>query len=131
MRIAVDVMGGDHGPSVVIAGVTQALSSPGQERVHSLFVVGREDEIKAAMAEHRCADPRIEVVHASQALTMEDNPLTAIRKKKDASVVRAVALVSDGKADAVISLETREAWSPLRHSALADPMASSDRRLRP
>jgi glycerol-3-phosphate acyltransferase PlsX len=104
MRIAVDVMGGDHGPSVVIAGVTQALSLPGQERVRSLFVVGREDEIKAAMAEHRCADPRIEVVHASQALTMEDNPLTAIRKKKDASVVRAVALVSDGKADAVISL---------------------------
>lgn len=104
MRIAVDVMGGDHGPSVVIAGIRQALLSPGQERLEALFLVGREAEINAALAEHQCSDKRVQVVHASELLTMEDNPLTAVRRKKDSSIVRAVALVSDGKADAVMSL---------------------------
>jgi phosphate acyltransferase len=104
MRIAVDVMGGDLGSGVVVSGVKIALESPGHERMEKLFLVGAESEVKAALQQHDCTDARIEVVNATQVLTMEDNPLTAIRRKKDASVVRAVALVRDGKADAVISL---------------------------
>jgi glycerol-3-phosphate acyltransferase PlsX len=104
MRIAVDVMGGDHGCGVVVSGVKIALESPGHERIEKLFLVGTEVEVKAALAKESCADPRVEVVNATQVLTMEDNPLTAIRRKKDASVVRAVALVRDGKAEAVVSL---------------------------
>jgi glycerol-3-phosphate acyltransferase PlsX len=104
MRIAVDVMGGDHGCGVVVSGVKLALTSPGHERIEKLFLVGAETEVKSALQQQGCADPRVEVVHATQVLTMEDNPLTAIRRKKDSSVVRAVALVRDGKADAVVSL---------------------------
>jgi glycerol-3-phosphate acyltransferase PlsX len=104
MRIAVDVMGGDHGSGVVVSGVRMALEAPGRGRLDKLFLVGAEKEVKAAMQQHGCADARIEVVNATQVLTMQDNPLTAIRRKKDASVVRAVALVGEGKADAVISL---------------------------
>jgi phosphate acyltransferase len=104
MRIAVDVMGGDHGPGIVIAGVKQALLADGNERINELYLVGLESDIQAALREHSCADPRVHVVHASQSLTMDDDPLTAVRRKKDASVVRAVALVRDGKADAVMSL---------------------------
>jgi phosphate acyltransferase len=104
MRIAVDVMGGDHGPAVVIAGVKSALQSAGNERIQRLFLVGEEAAVKSALQQHAVNDSRVEVVHASQALTMEDNPLTAIRRKKDASVVRAVGLVRDGKAQAVMSL---------------------------
>ena len=104
MRIAVDVMGGDHGCKVVVSGVKTALATPGHERIEKLFLVGAEAEVKAALQAQGCADARVEVVNATQVLTMEDNPLTAIRRKKDSSVVRAVALVSDGKADAVISL---------------------------
>ena len=104
MRIAVDVMGGDHGPAVVIAGVKIALAEPDNERIKKLFLVGDEAAVKAALQQQGCADARIEVVHASQVLTMEDNPLTAIRRKKDASVVRTVALVRDGKADSILSL---------------------------
>jgi glycerol-3-phosphate acyltransferase PlsX len=104
MRIAVDVMGGDHGCGVVVSGVKVALTSPGHERIEKLFLVGAETEVKSALQQQGCADPRVEVVHATQVLTMEDNPLTAIRRKKDSSVVRAVALVRDGKADAVVSL---------------------------
>ena len=104
MRIAVDVMGGDHGPAVVIAGVKAALAAQDNEQIQKLFLVGDEGAVKVALQQHACTDPRVEVVHASQVLTMEDNPLTAIRRKKDASVVRAVAIVRDGKADAVLSL---------------------------
>ena len=104
MRIAVDVMGGDHGCGVVVSGVKLAFATPGRERIEKLFLVGAEGEVKAALQEHGCADRRIEVVNATQVLTMEDNPLTAIRRKKDSSVVRAVALVREGKADAIISL---------------------------
>lgn len=97
-------MGGDHGPAVVIAGVKIALASPGNEHVERLFLVGDEAALKSGLQQCDVADSRVEVVHASQVMTMEDNPLTAIRRKKDASVVRAVKLVSDGQAQAVMSL---------------------------
>ena len=104
MRIAVDVMGGDHGCGVVVSGVKLALAARGHECIEKLFLVGAQSEVNAALQQNGCADSRVEVVNATQVLTMEDNPLTAIRRKKDASVVRAVALVREGKADAVISL---------------------------
>jgi glycerol-3-phosphate acyltransferase PlsX len=49
------------------------------------------------------ADPRVEIVHASEVLTMEDKPLAAVRRKKDSSIVRAMELVKEGKAEALIS----------------------------
>ncbi len=97
-------MGGDHGYGVVVSGVRLALQAPGHECIEKLFLVGAEREVTAALREQGCSDSRIEVVNATQVLTMEDNPLMAIRRKKDASVVRAVALVRDGKASAVVSL---------------------------
>ena len=97
-------MGGDHGCGVVVAGVKIALGIPGHELIEKLFLVGAQQEVNAALQAQGCSDSRIEVVNATQVLTMEDNPLTAIRRKKDSSVVRAVALVRDGQADAVISL---------------------------
>ncbi len=97
-------MGGDHGSGVVVAGVKIALGAPGQELIEKLFLVGAEQEVNAALQAQGCSDSRLEIVNATQVLTMEDNPLTAIRRKKDSSVVRAVGLVRDGKAAAVISL---------------------------
>ena len=101
MRIVVDVMGGDHGCTVVIDGVNQALQAHPQ--ITELFVVGNEAEIEAALAQSRSRDPRLRVVHASEVLTMEDKPAQAVRRKRDASIARAVDLVKAGKADAVIS----------------------------
>ncbi len=101
MRIAVDVMGGDHGCGVVVEGVKQALQT--DLSIRTLFLVGNESEIQAARKETHLADSRIEIVHASEVLTMEDKPLEGIRKKKDSSMVRAIELVRDGKADAIIS----------------------------
>jgi glycerol-3-phosphate acyltransferase PlsX len=102
MRIAVDVMGGDHGCGVVIEGANRALQN--DQRITALYLVGQKSEIHAALPSGGFRDHRVRVVHASEVLTMEDKPAAAVRKKKDCSMVRAIELVHDGKADAVISL---------------------------
>ena len=101
MRIAVDVMGGDHGCPVVIEGVKQALET--EKSIAALYLVGNETEIHSARERAQLRDSRVQILHASEVLTMEDKPLEGIRKKKDSSMVRAIELVREGKADAVIS----------------------------
>lgn len=101
MRIVVDVMGGDHGCGVVVEGVKLALQS--NRKITELYLVGQEPEIQKALAKSRLQDPRIRLVHASEVLTMDDKPLAAVRKKRDSSLVRAIDLVKDGQAEAVIS----------------------------
>ena len=101
MRIAVDVMGGDHGSGVVIDGVKLALKAfPGISEFH---LVGLKTEIEAELARAQCRDSRLRILHASEVMSMTDKPLDAVRKKKDCSMVRALELVRDGKADAVVS----------------------------
>jgi glycerol-3-phosphate acyltransferase PlsX len=102
MRIAVDVMGGDHGCGVVIEGAIRALQA--DRRITALFLVGQKSEIHAALPQRGFRDHRVRVVHASEILTMDDKPVAAVRRKKDCSIVRAVELVNDGKADAVVSV---------------------------
>lgn len=101
MRIAVDVMGGDHGCEVAVGGVKQALEA--DRAIDVLFLVGNEAELRKARENVSLDDPRVEIVHASEVLTMEDKPLEGIRRKKDSSMVRAIELVRDGRAEAVIS----------------------------
>ncbi|MDB6022043.1 MAG: Phosphate acyltransferase [Pedosphaera sp.] len=102
MKIAVDVMGGDHGCGVVIEGVKRALEA--DPKITALFLAGQPDEIQAALQASGLRDPRVQIVPASEVMTMEDKPTVALRKKKDSSMARAIELVADGKADAVISL---------------------------
>jgi glycerol-3-phosphate acyltransferase PlsX len=102
MRIAVDVMGGDHGCGVVIEGAKRALQ--GDKKISALFLVGDKAQIHAALPHRGFRDHRVRVVHASEVLTMEDKPTAAFRRKKDCSIARAFELVQEGKADAVVSL---------------------------
>jgi len=101
MRIAVDVMGGDHGCVVALAGVKLALAA--DDAISQILVVGRQEDIAAAQRQVNLRDDRLQVVHASEVLTMDDKPLEGIRKKKDSSLVRAIELVRGGQVDAVIS----------------------------
>ncbi len=94
-------MGGDHGCGVVIQGVKLALDS--DDRIGSALLVGQEDKIRPALQAAGLQDPRVQVVHASEVLTMKDSPVEGIRKKKDSSMVRAIELVREGQADAIIS----------------------------
>lgn len=94
-------MGGDHGSLVVIEGVKRALEA--DRAIETIFLVGNESEIQSARDKIQLADSRAVIVHASEVLTMDDKPLEGIRRKKDCSMLRAIGLVRDGKADAVIS----------------------------
>jgi len=102
MRIALDVMGGDHGCGVVVQGAKRALDT--HKEITALYLVGNKAAIHAALPPGGFRDHRVRVVHASEVLTMDDKPASAVRRKKDASVIRAVELVREKKADAVISL---------------------------
>ena len=102
MRIAVDVMGGDHGCGVVIAGVKAALLE--NKDITTIYLVGNKADIHAALPPRGFRDHRVRIVHASEVIEMEDKPVVALRKKKDSSIGRAAELVHDGEADALISL---------------------------
>jgi phosphate acyltransferase len=101
MRIVVDVMGGDRGPEVVVDGARLALKE--YSAISELYLVGNESEIRAAIKKTGLNDSRVQVLHASQVLTMEDKPVEGIRKKKDCSLLRAVDLLKDGRGQALIS----------------------------
>lgn len=101
MRIALDVMGGDHGCDVALAGAKLALAA--DPKISTLLLVGQQERIEPALKRTGLTDSRVQVLHASEVLTMEDKPLDAIRRKKDSSMVRAIDMVREGKADAVVS----------------------------
>jgi glycerol-3-phosphate acyltransferase PlsX len=102
MRIAVDVMGGDHGCGVIIAGVKRALEE--QKDISTIYLVGNKADIHAALPPRGFRDHRVRIVHTTEVVEMEDKPVVALRKKKDSSIARAAELVSEGKADALISV---------------------------
>lgn len=94
-------MGGDHGCGVVVEGVRQALAS--DRKLTKLYLVGNQEAIQAAIRQTGLRDDRIQVVHASEVLTMEDKPIDGLRRKKDCSIARSVELVKSGQAEAIIS----------------------------
>lgn len=101
-RIAVDAMGGDLGPSEVVAAVKLAYLE--QPDLSPITLVGNE-EILGPMISHAGLkrNPALNVLHASEVITMDDKPLAALKRKKDASMVRAIELVKSGEASGVVS----------------------------
>src|SRR5207249_2425163 len=101
MKIALDAMGGDFGPPNLVAGAVMAL---GEYRyINKLFLVGDSAQIEAELKKLGCNDNRIEIAHATQVVDMSDSAWSAVRRKKDSSVSRAVDLVKRGQADAIVS----------------------------
>lgn len=94
-------MGGDHAPSVVVAGVGMALAQYGA--ITELFLVGDETAIKEQMELQGVSDPRIEIVHASEVVGMGESGLKAVRQKKNSSISVALDLVKQGRAQAMVS----------------------------
>jgi glycerol-3-phosphate acyltransferase PlsX len=101
MKIALDAMGGDHAPENIVHGAVLALRE--YPHISQLFLTGDTARIEAVLKTHACNDARIEIVHTTQIVDMDDSGLDAVRKKKDSSVSRAVDLVKDGKAQAIVS----------------------------
>lgn len=100
-RIAVDAMGGDLGPAEVVAAVQLALQSA---NLNPITLVGDEAVLGPLLAQAGLQrDARLAVHHASEVITMDDKPLNALKKKKDSSMVRAIELVKNAEAGAVVS----------------------------
>ena len=102
MKIALDAMGGDFAPGNPVEGAIAALRDYPDV---SIVFVGDEKRIRQELLRHDTEGmtERISVHHASQIVDMSDSGLDSVRKKKDSSVSRAVDLVKDGEADAVVS----------------------------
>ncbi len=94
-------MGGDHGSGVVVEGARRALLA--HDSITALYLVGLQSEIEKALQQSNFRDPRVQIVNATEVLTMEDKPIVGLRKKKDCSILRGVDLIKDGKADALVS----------------------------
>src|SRR5216110_2320392 len=101
MKIALDAMGGDFGPPNLVAGAVMALCN--YQQIKKLYLVGDSTKIENELRKHQCNDSRIDIVHSTQVVDMSDRAWTAVRRKKDSSVSRAVDLVKKGDADAIVS----------------------------
>jgi glycerol-3-phosphate acyltransferase PlsX len=101
IKISIDCMGGDHGPSVTIPA---ALAFLKRQPEAELILVGLEDTLRAELKKHHAgANPRLSIKHASEVVAMDDPIEVALRRKKDSSMRVAVELVKDGSANACVS----------------------------
>lgn len=100
--VAVDAMGGDRAPGEIVAGALAAVDQLGV----NILLVGREDEIRPLIpgAELPGAElpTGVELFDARDVVAMDDEPASAVRKKKDSSVVQCAQAVRDGAADAMV-----------------------------
>jgi len=99
ITIAVDAMGGDHAPRPEVEGGVLAARELGVR----VLLVGQPAAVRAELSKHAPANLPIEVIPASEVITMEDHPVQAFRKKKDSSVHVAARLVREAKADGLVS----------------------------
>lgn len=104
MRIALDAMGGDRGSEMAIQG---ALAAVRERNDLHVILVGPQNLLEQQLADnssgfHEVID-RITVHHASEVITMDDSPVEAVRKKKEATIMVGFDLVKNGEADAVVS----------------------------
>ena len=97
MKIIVDAMGGDNAPGEIVKGAVRAQRELGVE----IVLVGRREDVEACLKAENCTD--IPVIDAREVITMEDDPSTATRRKKDASMTVGLNQLRDGAADAMVS----------------------------
>ncbi|MBR5152923.1 MAG: phosphate acyltransferase PlsX [Clostridia bacterium] len=99
MTIILDAMGGDHAPEAVVAGCKAAL----EQLDVDLILVGREKQIRREMEICGLNSSRVRIVHAEEVVLGEDDPVDAIRRKKDSSMRIALSMLKNGDGDVVVS----------------------------
>lgn len=97
MKIIIDAMGGDNAPAEIVKGAVLAKRELGVD----ILLVGRREAVESCLKAEGCDD--IEIADASEVISMEDDPSTAVRRKKDSSMAVALNLLRDGAGDAVVS----------------------------
>jgi glycerol-3-phosphate acyltransferase PlsX len=98
MRVAVDAMGGDFGPKIMVEGALKAA----EEYQIEVFLVGAEDLIQKEIGKYSAPDSKVSIVNAAEAIGMGEG-LLSFRRKKRSSIRLGTQMVKDGKADAFVS----------------------------
>ncbi len=99
MLVALDGMGGDHAPAEIVAGALLARRELGIE----IVLVGAKDLLEAELVRQGQPGGAMQIVHASEAISMDEHPAQAVRAKRDASINVAMGLVKSGIASAFVS----------------------------
>jgi len=99
MRIILDGMGGDNAPGEIVKGAAIASKLVN----HEICIIGDEELIKKALSGHDHEPKNISIEHATEVITSEDKPVSAIRHKKDSSIVKGMMLVKNGEGDMFLS----------------------------
>ncbi|MBC6696237.1 phosphate acyltransferase PlsX [Terrisporobacter mayombei] len=99
MRIVVDGMGGDNAPKAIVGGVVEAINEFNVE----IAITGDKELLEQEFADYEFDRSKLEIIHTTEVIENEDKPVQAIRRKKDSSMVVALNLVKENKADAIVS----------------------------
>jgi glycerol-3-phosphate acyltransferase PlsX len=101
ITLAIDAMGGDHGPHVTVPAALEALK---QDSEINIVLVGLTDVIEAELRARKASvGPRLRIHHASEVVAMDESPQSALKNKKDSSMRVAINLVKSGEAGACVS----------------------------
>ncbi|MHC4973802.1 MAG: phosphate acyltransferase PlsX [Planctomycetota bacterium] len=135
MRVAVDAMGGDHAPRALVGGCLQAARA---EPELELLLVGRPEAV-AREVDAQGGASNVRVIDAGDAVPMDEPPVEALKRRPDASILRALQLLGGGEADAVVSagstgatvaaaLTTLKALPGVSRPGIAVPLPARNRR---
>jgi glycerol-3-phosphate acyltransferase PlsX len=100
MQVALDAMGGDHAPGPIVAGAVQAVAADPNLKV---VLVGDRAHVEPCLPQGDKAGERITIFHCAQAITMDEAPVLALRKKPDNSISRCWQLLAERKVEAIVS----------------------------
>jgi glycerol-3-phosphate acyltransferase PlsX len=116
VRLAIDCMGGDHGPSVTVPACARfAESNPSA----TIFLVGQRELIEPQLKRHGAASvERLRIRHAPEVVAMDESPAVAVKRKKHSSMRVAIDLVKSGEAEACVSAGNTGALMATAHFVL-------------
>lgn len=100
IRVAVDGMGGDYAPQVVVEGAVQAANDFEDLEI---VLVGQEEALKRELNRHKVLGGKIVIHNATQVVEMGDSPVASLRKKKDSSIAVCIDLLKEGQVQAVMT----------------------------
>jgi len=100
IKVVLDTMGGDNSPGEHVLGAVNAVK---EKEDLFVYITGPEDKLKEELAKYDYPTDKIEIVNTTEEITCHDQPVNAIRQKKDSSMVVGLKMVKEGKADGFVS----------------------------
>lgn len=99
MKIIIDAMGGDKGPGEIVKGAIDAV----KEYSINIILTGKEDIINSQLKKYEYPKEKVEILHAEDEISNQDDPAIAVRRKKNSSMVVGAKALADGLGDGFLS----------------------------